>query len=104
MSQRKEKELDSIRKELKRAMVKKLSLGDIKPEDIRDDEALFGGNLPLDSLDAAEIVVLVQRNFGVEIEDIALGQKIFQSVNTLAQYIYDNSINEEQKKIRPKRP
>jgi len=64
MKKDQKKELENIRKKLKKLLVTNLSLADIKPEDIKDDEILFEEGLGLDSLDAVEIVVLLQRNFG----------------------------------------
>ena len=90
MEQVNEQELSEIRKKLKELLVANLSLDDIKPEDIKDDEILFGEGLGLDSLDAVEIVVLLQRNFGLEVKDMNEGKKIFYSVDTLANYIYEN--------------
>jgi acyl carrier protein len=86
----KEKNLDEIRKFLKQLLVENLSLEDILPEDIKDNEILFGDGLGLDSLDAVEIVVLLQRNFGLEVKDMKQGREIFYSVDTLARYIYEN--------------
>ncbi len=88
--ERKEKNLAEIRKLLKELLVENLSLEDIRPEDIQDDEILFGEGLGLDSLDAVEIVVLLQRNFGLEVKDMKQGREIFYSVDTLARYIYEN--------------
>lgn len=90
MQQGKEQELAKIKKDLKEMLVRDLSLEDIKPEDIKDDEVLFGEGLGLDSLDAVEIVVILQRNFGLEIKDMEKGKEIFYSIDTLANYVYEN--------------
>jgi acyl carrier protein len=91
MQESKQEEIARIRKDLKEMLVKELSLEDVKPEDIRDDEVLFGEGLGLDSLDAVEIVVLLQRNFGIEVNDMTKGKEIFYSVDTLVNYIYENT-------------
>lgn len=85
-----EQELAPIKEKLKELLISSLSLEDVSPDDIQDDEPLFGEGLGLDSLDAVEIVVLLQRNFGLEVKDMEKGRQIFQSVTTLAAYIYEN--------------
>ena len=85
-----EMSLEEIRKRVKELLVSELSLEDVIPEEIKDDEVLFGEGLGLDSLDAVELVVILQRNFGLEITDMNKGREIFYSVDTLSNYIYNN--------------
>ena len=84
----KETKLAEIRERLKVLLIEQLSLEDITPEEIGDDMQLFGEGLGLDSLDAVEIVVLLQRNFNLEVKDLEKSREVFTSVNTLAEYIY----------------
>ena len=86
----KEQELAGIRKKLKELLVTSLSLEGVKPEEIKDDAVLFGEGLGLDSLDAVEIVVLLQRNWGIDVKDMNEGRKAFSSIDTLTNYIYDH--------------
>jgi acyl carrier protein len=72
---------------LKKILVEELNLEELAPADIDDDAPLFGEGLGLDSLDAVELVVLVQKHFGLEIKDMDEGRTAFQSVRALAAYI-----------------
>lgn len=76
-----------IKGKLKAALVEELKLEDVTPEDIVDDAPLFGEGLGLDSLDAIELVVLVQRNFGLAMQDQEEARRAFVSVNALTSYI-----------------
>lgn len=90
MEQQKTAELANLKKELKEMLVRDLSLEDVNPADIADDDPLFGEGLGLDSLDAVEIVVLLQRNFGLEVKNMNQGREILRSINSLAEFVYDN--------------
>lgn len=81
-----------IQQKLKQVIIEDLSLEDVSLEDIQDDAPLFGDDgLGLDSLDAVELVVVIQKHFGVQIKDMAVGREVFQSFNTLAEYIQENT-------------
>jgi acyl carrier protein len=79
--------MDNIKEKLKKALVEELKLEDVDPLDIVDDAPLFGEGLGLDSLDAIEMVVLVQRNFGLAMQDQEEARLAFASVNALSAYI-----------------
>jgi acyl carrier protein len=83
--------VEEIRAKLKTLLIDNLSLEDITPDGIADDEILFGEGLGLDSLDAVEIVVILQRTWGIEIKDLEQGKEIFYSIDTLAKYIKENA-------------
>lgn len=78
-----------MKSKLKELLIEELNLVDINVDEIEDDAPLFGDGLGLDSLDAVEIVVLVQKNFNVEIKNMDEGKAAFQSINSLADFILE---------------
>ncbi len=73
--------------ELKQQIIKTLNLEDVKCEDIGDDDPLFGEGLGLDSIDALELIVMLEKNYGIKLSDPSQGKAIFKSVSTMAGYI-----------------
>jgi acyl carrier protein len=78
---------------LKKEILNVLNREDITPEDIDTEGPLFGDGLGLDSIDALELIVLLEENYGVKIEDPKEGRKIFTSVKTMAEYIQKHPKN-----------
>ena len=76
---------------LKLLVIKQLNLEDMEPDDIDAKAPLFGDGLGLDSIDALELIVLMDREYGIKINDPAEGKKIFVSIETMAKFIKENS-------------
>jgi acyl carrier protein len=72
---------------LKKEIIEALNLEDMEPEDIDANAPLFGDGLGLDSIDALELIVLLEKNYGIKLEDPKAGKKVFFSVQTMAEYI-----------------
>jgi len=77
--------------ELKKEIIAALNLQDITPADIDNDAPLFGEGLGLDSIDALELIVLMEKKYGIRIDNPNRGKDIFKSISTMAQYIEANS-------------
>lgn len=75
---------------LKEKIIQYLNLKEIQPSDIKDDEPLFGKGLGLDSIDSIELIVLLERVYGIKIEDPKEGRKILVDINTMIDYIQKN--------------
>jgi acyl carrier protein len=76
--------------ELKEKIIETLDLIDVTPADINDDDTLVGGKLGIDSIDVLELVMMIDKDYSVKIDSKELGEKIFISLRTLAEYIYKN--------------
>jgi acyl carrier protein len=73
--------------ELKSKIIESLHLQDITAEEIDDEAPLFGTGLGLDSIDALELVVMLEKNYGIVVKDIEEGRPAFRSVRTLADFV-----------------
>ena len=83
-------EQDQLKQQLKEQIIKYCNLLDVNPEDIDNDTPLFGDGLGLDSIDSIELVVLLEREYGIKIKDPKEGRKILVDVNHMADYILEN--------------
>ena len=79
--------MEDLKTTLKQQIIDSLNLQGMKPEEIDDNAPLFGDGLGLDSIDSLELMVLLERNYGIKIEDARDGRKILTSVQTMADYI-----------------
>lgn len=83
--------MDELILELKQQIIKALNLEEMTPEDIDTDAPLFGDDgLGLDSIDALELIVLMEKRYGIKLASPAEGKAIFQSVKTIAEYVNEN--------------
>ena len=82
--------MEELIAKLKEQIIEVLNLEDVKPEDIDNDAPLFGEGLGLDSIDALELIVLMEKNYGIKLQDPSKGKEIFKSVNVMADYIQKN--------------
>lgn len=79
--------MDELIENLKEQIIEQLNLEDLSPEDIDPDAPLFDSEIGLDSIDALEIIVLLERQYGVKISSQEEGKKVFHSVRSIAEYI-----------------
>jgi acyl carrier protein len=81
---------DELKLEFKNHLIQYLNLLDVSVDQINDDEPLFGGDLGLDSIDSVELIVLLDREYGIKINNPADGRAILVDVNTIVNYIEEN--------------
>ncbi len=82
--------MEALKLELKEKIISLLNLEDVSPDDINDDDALFGDGLGLDSIDALELIVMLDKDYGIKLLDPKEGKSIFQSINSMAGYITEH--------------
>jgi acyl carrier protein len=79
--------MSSIKEQLKPIILKSLRITDMTPEDLRDDQSLMGGELEIDSIDILQLVLEIERHFGIKLVQANFDQKHFESLDTLAAII-----------------
>jgi len=80
-------ETTELKLQLKKQIIEFLNLTPLTPEEIKDDQPLFGGGLGLDSIDSLELIVLLKKEYGIFIQDPKEGRKALVDINTMADYI-----------------
>jgi acyl carrier protein len=84
--------MEALKQELKSKILEVLNLEDINVADINDDDALFGDGLGLDSIDALELIVMLDKDYGIKLVDPKEGKNIFKSIEVMAAYIAANRV------------
>lgn len=82
--------MEALKQELKEKIISVLNLEDIAVEDVNDNDPLFGDGLGLDSIDALELIVMLDKDYGIKLADPKEGKAIFESIETMANYISEN--------------
>lgn len=82
--------MEELTKELKEEIIEALNLEEMTPEDVDENDALFGDGLGLDSIDALELIVLLDKKYGIKLANPAEGKAIFKSIATIADYVSKN--------------
>ena len=82
--------MEELIKELKEEIIEALNLEEMTPEDIDENDALFGDGLGLDSIDALELIFLLDKKYGIKLANPAEGKAIFKSIATIADYVSKN--------------
>lgn len=82
--------MEELKQELKAKIIENLNLEDFTVEEIGDNDPLFGEGLGLDSIDALELIVMLDKDYGIKIADPKQGKDIFESIETMAKFISEN--------------
>jgi acyl carrier protein len=83
-------ETAELKQQLKKQIITFLNLTGMQPDDIKDEDPLFGDGLGLDSIDSLELIVLLNREYGITIKDPKEGRKVLVNINTMVDYIEQN--------------
>src|SRR6476619_529065 len=88
--------MNDLRRKLKELLIERLKFEDMTPDDIGDDDPLFAGGLGLDSIDALEIVVMLESEFGIRVKNETSARDNFRTISTLATYVEQKKLGQEQ--------
>ncbi|MCB0760140.1 MAG: acyl carrier protein [Flavobacteriales bacterium] len=83
--------MDDLKEKLKVQVIEHLNLEDMQPSDIPNDEPLFGEGLGLDSIDALELIVMLEKHYGLKVTNPEDGRRVFYTIDTMADYIKEHT-------------
>jgi acyl carrier protein len=86
-----EEAISTLINQLKIKIIDTLNFEDVRPDDIVEDHQLVGGELGIDSIDVLELVMMIDKDYGIKIDNKELGEKVFANLTSLARFIYENS-------------
>jgi acyl carrier protein len=79
--------MNDLKRKLKELLIERLKFEDMTPDDIGDDQPLFAGGLGLDSIDALEIVVMLESEFGIQVKNETSARDNFKSISAIADFV-----------------
>jgi acyl carrier protein len=82
--------MDELVNELKTEIIETLGLTDVSTSDIDENEQLIGGSLGIDSIDTLELIIMMEKKYGVKVHNVSVGREVFKSVASMAKYISEN--------------
>jgi len=88
--------MNDLKRKLKELLIERLKFEDMTPDDIKDDDPLFAGGLGLDSIDALEIVVMLETEFGIKVKNESAARDNFHSVASLAEFVKHRLADQQQ--------
>ncbi|MFT5183304.1 MAG: acyl carrier protein [Flavobacteriales bacterium] len=83
--------MDDLKEKLKVQVIEHLNLDDLKPSDIPNDEPLFGDGLGLDSIDALEMIVMLEKHYGLKVTNPEDGRRVFYTIDSMSDYILEHT-------------
>ena len=82
--------MQELIKELKTEIIETLGLSDLSPADIDENARLIGGDFGIDSIDTLELIIMIEKKYGVKVANPQIGREVFASVASMAKYISEN--------------